>query len=193
MKSILGLFGLLFILPSLSFASLPFDHSRSLRVYDAPVTMGGGVSLPNGLQCMDKQKGALGLGNDQVLGWLKTTQNSFSARAMVQGKIIKRYPDRTDHAHFAIDLNGDGQGDLEVIYQNDFGNLPDLQPGMMVVACGDYITDHAHSPNGGIIHWVHCNPGDRDGGVHPSGFVMINGQVFGYSAPSSQPPCHIGQ
>ena len=193
MKSILGLVGLLFVLSAFTNSTFAFDLSGR-NFFSAPV-MGQGqgpINLPNGLKCLDKDKGAaMGPGNSRVLDWLKNTPNQFTARALVQGVVIQRYPDRTDHAHFAIDLNGDGKGDLEVIYQNGFGALPNIQPGTTVVACGDYITDHAHSPNGGIIHWVHCNPGDRDNGQHSHGFVMINGKVFGFQAPAGQPPCSL--
>jgi hypothetical protein len=131
-------------------------------------------------QCLNDQHQPLPVMNGKVLIWQRTEPSQFTQRALVQGTIVKQYPDHTGHAHFAIDLDGNGTGDLEVIYQEEFGALPNLQVGMKVTACGDYITDHNGSPNGGIIHWVHCNPGTRDGGVHPSGFVEINGRVFGF-------------
>jgi hypothetical protein len=143
-------------------------------------------------QCMDNAGHALPVMNAQVLTWQQTEPTNFHARALVQGTIVKRYADNTGHAHFAIDLDGNGTGDLEVIYQYDFGQLPNLAPGMKVTACGDYITDHRGSPNGGIIHWVHCNPGTRDGGLHPHGFVDVNGQVFGYTPTEGSCPVLSG-
>jgi hypothetical protein len=143
-------------------------------------------------QCIDNHGQPLPVMNAQVLAWQKTQPTQFTARALVQGTIVKRYPDHTGHAHFAIDMDGNGTGDLEVIYQQDFGQLPNLQPGMKVIACGDYITDRNGSPNGGIIHWVHCNPGTRDGGAHPSGFVDVNGSVYGYTPTEGSCPLPSG-
>jgi hypothetical protein len=95
------------------------------------------------------------------------------------------YPDKTGHAHFAINLDQSSAGDIEIIYNDEFGALPRLQPGTQVVACGDYITagprSRLPSPMGAIIHWVHYNPGTRDGGAHPHGFLYIGGQVYGFS------------
>ena len=123
----------------------------------------------------------MGFNNTQVENWEKTTKDQFLARGMVQGQITKVYPNETGHNHFAISL-GNGQG-IEVIYQYAFGALPTLQVGMNVIACGDYITvgPHAHepSPMPAIIHWVHWNPGNRDGGIHPGGFVVINNVAYG--------------
>lgn len=145
----------------------------------------------NAINCYaDDKVTVLGNMNSQVLGFLKNTANQFTARALVQGTVVTRYPDETGHTHFSIDLNGDGIGDLEVISQIDFGEPAEIVPGMSVTACGDYITDNT-SPNGGIIHWVHCNPGDRDQGVHPDGFMIVNGSLYGYSAPAGQPACSM--
>jgi hypothetical protein len=70
-----------------------------------------------------------------------------------------------------------------VIYNIEFGALPALSIGMNVAACGDYITVGPNaqlpSPEPAIIHWVHVNPGTRDGGAHPSGFLVINNQAYG--------------
>lgn len=102
--------------------------------------------------------------------------------------MTKIYPSRTGHTHFAIDLNGDRSGDLEVIYNDEFGELPRIQVGMQITACGDYITvgprARLPSPMGAIIHWVHYNPGDRDGGRHPHGFLIISGKPYGFTNPN---------
>ena len=104
-------------------------------------------------------------------------------RALIQGVVTQLYSNKTGHTHFAISIDGDTRGDIEVIYNDEFGNLPMIQAGMQVVACGDYITvgpkARLPSPMGAIIHWVHYNPGDRDGGRHKHGFLVINGKTFG--------------
>ena len=153
------------------------------------------MTIPNSkaITCYDNDKTtALGVMNPQVLQFLRQTQNQFTARALVQGRVVTRYSDRTCHAHFSIDLDGDGRGDLEVISQSAFGRPPSIRPGMQVTACGDYITDRS-SPNGGIIHWVHCNPGDRDQGKHPDGFMLVDGILYGYSSPAGEPACSVPQ
>ena len=139
------------------------------------------------------RKTPLPIMNTQVMQWQRAAQNNFSSRALVTGVFTTRYPDQTGHAHFAIDLDGDKKGDLEVIYQNDFGALPALKNGDQIAACGDYITDPKGSKNGGIIHWIHSNDGARDGGtcVHPDGYLAINGVPYGITPPD-QRHCNSG-
>jgi len=136
--------------------------------------------------CFDRGQRLLTVNNPQVLEWRSTTQDQFQARALIQGTITTLYPEKTGHAHFAVNLDHQPQGDIEIIYNQEFGELPQLRPGMKVSACGDYITagprSRLPSPMGAIIHWVHYNPGDRDGGAHPHGFLMIDGTVYGFSS-----------
>jgi hypothetical protein len=120
--------------------------------------------------------------NAQVLRWKLTTPNQFKARAFVQGRISKLYGEQGDHTHFAIQLGRNPQEILEVVYNKAFGALPPLRVGSVVVACGDYITasarspqGHPASPAGAIVHWVHMS----DNGNHPSGFVMIDNVMYG--------------
>lgn len=127
--------------------------------------------------CLDDEGKVLGNSNTQVLNWLHSTAKGFQAKALVEGVLVKQYKGKATHAHFAIDMNGDQKGDLEVIYQYDAGKLPALQVGMKVSACGDYITDPKGSPNGGIIHWVHCR---SRAGTHSDGYVTLNGKVYGF-------------
>ena len=142
------------------------------------------AQLPKTVTCADGLGGVLAVDNQEVLNWKRTTKDQFQDRSLVQGTISKLFADATGHTHFAIDLNGDRAGDLEVIYNDEFGSLPILQVGMTVMACGDYITVGPHarrpSPMGAIIHWVHYNPGDRDGGRHPHGFLVIQGRLYGF-------------
>ena len=142
-------------------------------------------NLPDHLTCLDQNHEALPYENDQVIQWKRNTPDQTMRRALIQGTITQQYADQTGHTHFAINIDSSPNGDIEVIYNDEFGELPRLQPGMTVVACGDYITVGPHarlpSPMGAIIHWVHYNPGNRDGGVHNSGFLIINGKPYGIS------------
>jgi hypothetical protein len=139
--------------------------------------------------CLDQYRQGLPLNNAEPMRWKRSTPDQFKSRAFVQGVLTDLYPDRTGHTHFAIDLDGKPGGDIEIIYNQDFGTLPVLRVGMVVQACGDYITvgprAQRPSPMGAIIHWVHYNPGDRDGGRHPHGFLTIQGQLYGFSTQTS--------
>jgi hypothetical protein len=131
--------------------------------------------------CLDNQGQVLPIDNAQVLEWKSSTQNQFRARAHVRGTLVKLYHDKNNHKHFGIQI-GDNEGEtLEVIYEKSFGPLPDLAPGMIVEACGDYITSsqatsqYPRSPDDAIIHWIHRSNSPH----HPSGFVAINDVAFG--------------
>jgi hypothetical protein len=121
----------------------------------------------------------------QVLNWEKTTANQFLARANVEGDVVAIYPNQTGHTHFAIQIGPDANQTLEVIYDLAFGAVPQVQMGMHIQACGDYITSdkatpqYPISPCGAIIHWIHMAPKP----THKNGFLMMNGQVYGQQAP----------
>ncbi len=140
-------------------------------------------TLPNNLTCLDKNHEMLPFLNQEVLEWKSNTPDQTLKRALVQGTVSQLYSNKTGHSHFAIDLDANGKGDLEVIYNDEFGTLPPITIGMKIVACGDYITvgpkARLPSPMGAIIHWVHYNPGNRDGGAHKHGFLIVNGKPYG--------------
>lgn len=131
----------------------------------------------------------LSINNDQVLHWKRTTSNQFRERAHVKGPISKLYQDRNGHYHFEINIGRYDDDSLEVIYNQEFGALPDLDLNMTVEACGDYITStersgpYPPSPDGAIIHWVHMNPSYRG---HPPGFLIINGSLYGTHVPPEE-------
>lgn len=130
--------------------------------------------------CLDNAGQALSLNNDQVLQWKAAGQDQFHSRGHVKGSLVRNYPDHTGHTHFEVQIGNDATDTIEVIYNQSFGDLPDLTPGLDVEVCGDYITTGSQgngaSPDGAIIHWVHKNP---SGHGHPSGYVAINGVAYG--------------
>ncbi|MGK5084332.1 hypothetical protein WDW37_13630 [Bdellovibrionota bacterium FG-1] len=141
--------------------------------------------------------GDLPINNADVLKWKQATQNQFHARGHVQGNIVKVYPDRNGHDHFAIKIGPNDADTVEIIYNQDFGTAPDTHSGVPVEACGDYITSTAPSPgpngqvypaspDGALVHWVHLAP-PRSG--HHSGFLMIGGILVGQgkSKPGQKP------
>jgi hypothetical protein len=178
-----------------------FDLSSYFRTALLQGTFSAG--MPNasdllGLSCDSEQGKQLPWMNDTVLNWKESTRDQYEARALVKGPITSIMVDRDSHTHFGINLNSDGTGDLEVIYNKSFGQLPRLEVGMTVTACGDYITVSKNarrpSPLGAIIHWVHYNPGDRDGGKHKHGYLIINKQPYGVSAQQKQKAqAYLGQ
>ena len=141
--------------------------------------------LPNHLVCLDRSNQSMAYNNGQVINWEKNTPDQYHDRGLVEGPITQIYANHTGHTHFAIGI-GPSQG-IEIIYNDEFGALPQLRVGMQVTACGDYITVGPHaqmpSPMPAILHWAHFNPGTRDGGRHPGGFVVINNQAYGFTNP----------
>lgn len=141
---------------------------------------------PPNLTCLDENHESLPYLNDQVMEWKTSTPDQTLKRAMIHGTVTQIFSKKTGHTHFAINIDQDPSGDIEVIYNDNFGELPKIQLGMKVVACGDYITvgpkARLPSPMGAIIHWLHHNPGDRDGGRHKHGFLVINGRTYGSPA-----------
>jgi hypothetical protein len=149
-----------------------------LQIAEASVS--GGIP-----PCLDDDYTPLAVNNAHVLMLRESTQDQHKDRAFVQGVVTNVYADRTGHNHFAVNLDAHPAGDIELIYNQKFGVIPRVVPGMSIMACGDYITagprSRLPSPMGAIIHWLHYNPGDRDGGKHPHGFIAINGKVYGYN------------
>ena len=128
--------------------------------------------------------------NSQVLHWKRTTSNQFQERGHIQGTLSVVYPDRNGHKHMQVQIGHalsastflNSEDVIEVIYNEDFGKLPKLQTGMVVEACGDYITSTAQSgpyppsPDGAIVHWVHMNPSHVG---HPAGYLVLDGVIYG--------------
>jgi hypothetical protein len=126
------------------------------------------------------------INNAQALVWKTSTANQYTARSHVMGRVAKVYPNQSDHNHFSLQIGPNARDTIEVIYNIEFGQLPQMAVGMEVEACGDFINSFAQagpyppSPDGAIIHWVHYNP---NGKGHDSGFLMIDGVLYGYPHP----------
>jgi len=147
------------------------------------VLHGGAVFADSAPPCLDTDGSQLDVNNDQMLSWKKSTKNSWQARGHAQGPIVRLFNDKNGHNHFEIQIGNRASDTLEVIYNTEFGALPDqLDLGSDVEACGDYITSYAASgpypasPSGAIIHWIHMSPNLNK---HQSGYLMIDGVVYG--------------
>ena len=135
------------------------------------------------IDCLDERGQALGIINESVIEWKQNTPNQTKKRARVFGNIVRLFRNRTGHHHFEIALGKNPSDTLEVIYNDNFGDLGDLNLGSQVEACGDYITatrqagPYPPSPSGAIIHWVHQAPNP---GRHQHGFLIIDGVLYGW-------------
>lgn len=129
------------------------------------------------LLCLDANLDILPVNNEVITKYKHATENGFEARAHIKGRIGKDYSDTKGHTRFQVVLTNNET--IELVYNDGFGNLPKLQEGMEVEACGDYITSNKNaeypaSPDGAIIHYVHVSTNK-----HLSGFVVINSNVYG--------------
>lgn len=151
--------------------------------------------------CEDFDGRPLQVNNRQVLEWKQSTKNQFKDRGYVTGVLVGVIQQRPSHLHLDVFLgetqSGTGKdSDIELIYNREFGdvNVNNLRPGMEVSACGDYITSNKDTPRykasplGAILHWIH----KATGGTHPSGFLMIDGQLYGAEDPSPYQPRQRG-
>jgi len=144
--------------------------------------------LPNAQMpaCLDGPD-ELKIDNDRVLKLKTTTRNQYLARAFVQGRVVDALNSQNGHDHFSISIGPGPTDTLEIIYNIEFGAMPNFKVGDPVIVCGDYITSTAAaggypaSPDGAIVHWIHFNPGTRQGSAtHAHGFVMMGTDLIGF-------------
>ena len=90
--------------------------------------------------CMSKSQ-ALSVNNDQVLSWKADSSiaSGWLSRANVEGTVLGNFPDHSGHNHFLIQIGPTEQDTLEVVYNQEFGALPEIHSGMKAHACGDFI------------------------------------------------------
>ena len=167
MKLTTALALVLFVLqPVLSMASLPENKSK--------------IVTPS---CLDEHNNTLAVDNQNVILWKTTTPNQTLKRSHVSGVIVKLYPDHSGHTHFSAKIGPNANDTVEVIYNMSFGQIKNLNVGMNIEACGDYITSNAPaggyeaSPDGAIVHWIHET---NDANKHKAGFLIINQALYGY-------------
>ncbi len=164
-----------------------------LALFLAPAAWAG--KSASSVVCMANGQ-ALAINNDKVLQWKASTPNQYHDRGHVSGPVMRVFDDRPGHTHFEIQIGKSPNDVLEVVYNTEFGQLPDIQVGMQVEACGDYITATAKagpyppSPSGAIIHWVHTNPSGRG---HDSGFLIIDGVLYGQENPPADHRRHFDE
>ena len=139
--------------------------------------------------CLAQNGQVLQINNEQVLSFKQTSKDQFHSRGHIKGTLVNIFPDATGHHHMSVLIGPNNQDTIEVIYNEDFGSMPELQVGQIIEACGDYITargtvgSYPASPDGAIVHWVHQSPNPN----HLSGFVVINGDVCGQEAENAPP------
>jgi hypothetical protein len=136
--------------------------------------------------CVDKDRAQFRSNNEEVIRWKKQTQNQYKDRALVIGTLVGVLLDRSSHLHLQIDLdpaqNRGNDDQIEIVYNKSFGAVPAQRPGVVVAACGDYITardrsgNFPPSPVGAVVHWVHASNNE---GKHAHGFLSVNGVVYG--------------
>jgi hypothetical protein len=148
-------------------------QSNPGQVVEQPSSGGSEPCMSNGQ--------ALPVMNEQALQWRSSEASGFKSRALISGTVDEVFPDATGHRHFSIRIGQGAEDHIEVIYNESFGAMPEPQAGESVEACGDFIVATAQnngyppSPDGAIIHWVHRSNSSN----HDSGFVILNGQVYG--------------
>ena len=136
------------------------------------------TQIPN---CMARGK-IMPIDNATVLKWKHTSANQFRSRGHILGTVVRVYPDHTGHHHNEVQIGSTANDYVEVIYNEEFGIVPQASPGAKFEACGDYITANKSigrgppSPDGALIHWVHRS---NDVVAHDSGYIVVNGILCG--------------
>ncbi len=145
-------------------------------------TLSAALIADNVPDCYGKDEQVLFLNNSQVIYWKHHTKNQYHNRGHVKGKLLQVYTDRSQHRHWQVQIGEDRNDTVEIIYNEDFGAVPNVHSGSTIVeACGDYITANKQSghyppsPDGALVHWVHRSPSSN----HPSGFLVVDGTVCG--------------
>lgn len=161
---------MIFTFSSLSFAQVTESTSP------IPTCLAGGQELK--------------VNNEAVIQWKNATKNQYRNRAHIQGTLLRDLPDHSGHHHYEIQIGTSSSDLIEVIYNEQFGAVPEATAGAPFEACGDYITSNAPaghfpaSPDGAIVHWVHESPNPKS---HDSGFLIVNGILCGQNSSGAGP------
>lgn len=129
--------------------------------------------------CFDK-KNPLEINESQLLTYRDMTEHGFKARGHVEAIVVEQTENRQGHLHFIADLDENlatTDDRLEIIYNQQYGEIEKVLPGQKIRACGDFIVDQ-YSPTKAVLHWLHGNPNKKKN-KHEDGFLFIDGQAFG--------------
>lgn len=132
--------------------------------------------------CFEKKK-PLENNESELLKYRDFMEKGFKTRGHVDGLVVEQTENRQGHLHFILDLDSDlttSDDHLEIIYNQQYGEIAEVLPGSRVRACGDFIVDH-YSPTKAVLHWLHLNPNKKKN-HHEDGFLIIDNQVFGLQA-----------
>jgi hypothetical protein len=148
---------------------------------------------PAPLSCPQKAGGDLGVNNEQVLEWVKSSQKeSIRARAHISGKVVavlpsmkvkslEKEPDKFKGKHQRFDVKiGPGKYDIvQVFYNGRYSPRPAVKKGDTVEACGEFAADYTSEVGKGnryaVVYWVHS----ATAYPHPEGYVQSGGTTYG--------------
>lgn len=140
-----------------------------------------GLSSSRVPECLNYKNESMQFNENDLLYWRDNKRPNFSDRAFIRGIMVSVLKNKKSHTHFEIDLDMDlltSNDRIEVIYNNDFGQLPRFRPGSSMVVCGDFIVEPDSKFNG-IVHWTHMSPRSN----HLDGFLLINSTLTGQVDP----------
>jgi hypothetical protein len=149
---------------------------KKIYLYTALLCLCQSLAFGN-ISCLDGKE-TLQIDNNKAVNIKLFQEHGFKTRAYLKGFAIKETENRQGHTHIEVDLNlssEDNDDQIELIFNNQYGDLPDIKGGEEVIMCGDYIVDH-YSKNKAVIHWVHKSPNQKK---HNHGFIIINNVVYG--------------
>jgi len=146
--------------------------------------------------CLDDARRPMRIDNSRVLDLKRTTRSGYHDRGFVRGPLLSVVSTKGSHVRLDVYIGPEGseprgaETSIELVYNRAFGQLGNrLEAGMDVVACGDFVNAfkqngrYPPSPLGAIIHWLHMSPRPN----HVSGFLMIDGKLFGQHNPNDRP------
>lgn len=116
----------------------------------------------------------------ELINHIGKKAQGYKTRGHVDGVVLEVTENRQGHLHFIVDLDADistNHDRIEFVYNQKFGEIFDLRPGLMVRGCGDFVID-PYSPTKAVLHWLHGNPYKKKNN-HEDGFLIIEDKIFG--------------
>lgn len=127
-----------------------------------------------------QKKAVLENNEHELLKYKEMMDHGFKTRGHIEGIVVKETENRQGHFHFIVDLDeklDTSDDQLELVYNQQYGEIATVLPGQKIRACGDFIVDQ-YSPTKAVLHWLHVNPNKKKN-KHEDGFLLIDGTVFG--------------